>query len=88
MLIDGCIFMKYIALLKFDIDKLDKIIKVCNDISKIDKTFKFRVVNEDYAVKMGRIELICNSKDECHRRAMWFIHRVDNKIRYDISLEK
>jgi hypothetical protein len=62
-----------------DATKLMDVWKACNDISKKDQTFQYSVNS-----KLKKIIIYSNTKDQAHKRGMWFHHKFN--LYYDVSL--
>jgi hypothetical protein len=62
-----------------NLEKLLELKKVCEDISKRDPSFDYSV-NE----KLKKIFIYSQSKDQAHKRGMWFHHKFG--VFYEVSL--
>lgn len=62
--------------------------QVCLDISEKDSSFKWKLY-QDYGKKYDYLLVIFSgSKNEAHRRGVWFHHKVDKKLLYWVKMKK
>ena len=59
-------------------DRKEELLRVCDDIAKKDESFI-------WFERDDKIVIVSDNLDICHRRGMWFIHKFDSRIKYEVK---
>jgi len=69
---------------------IEKIREICFDIKEKDENFKFKIYKNVYPkIKESHLlVLFCSSKDEAHKKGMWFINKTPFFKRYWVKVSE
>lgn len=59
-----------------------KLAEVCHDIAVKDDTFKYKIVKSLFPKYKFVLIIRSKTKDQAHKRGVWFRAKVDNSILY------
>jgi len=66
---------------------VEKIREICEDIALKDEKFRYRISESTMPDYEYCIKIICESKDEAHKKGMWFVKKVfkENEALYFVK---